>query len=187
MKTLVVFYSFSGNNTIVAEELNRRLGGDIYEIKETKGRTGFTILFDLLLNRKPKIVAPSFPPDQYDRVILMAPVWNAKIASPMQSFIRLEKDHLKEYGFVTVCGGRAGQQEKLEKQLLLLTGKTPMLVKQLSVNNLVPPERRSVNKTASFRVEGKDLKYFEPALDQLVNKLLENETEENRRRNMPAL
>ena len=172
MKTLVVFYSFSGNNSIVAEELNRRLGGDIYEIKEMKGRTPFTILFDLLLNRKPKIKAPSIPPDRYERVILLAPVWNAKVASPMQSFIRQEKDHLKEYCFVTVCGGRAGQQEKLEKQLYLLTGKAPMLVKQLPVNDLVPPERRrGVKNTASVRMGSSDLKYFEPAIEELVKKL----------------
>jgi flavodoxin len=172
MKTLVVFYSFSGNNSIVAQELNRRLGGDIYEIKETKGRTGFTILFDLLFNRKPKIKMPPVSPDQYDRVILMAPVWNAKIASPMQSYIRMEKDRLKEYGFLTVCGGRAGQQEKLEKQLLLQAGKVPKLVRQLSINNLVPAERRrSVKNGVSFRVERADLKYFDPALEELVNKL----------------
>jgi flavodoxin len=174
MKTLVVFYSFSGNNTIVAEDLNSRLGGDIYEIKETKGRTAFTILFDLLLNRKPKIKVPSVSPDQYDRVILMAPMWNWKVASPMQSFIRLEKDHLKEYSFVTVCGGRTGQQEKLEKQLFLLAGKEAMLVVQLPVNNLVPPERRrELKNTASFRVESTDLKYFEPAMDGLVSELSE--------------
>src|SRR5206468_3261916 len=100
------------------------------------------------------------------------PVWNAKIASPMQSFIRMEKDHLREYGFLTVCGGRAGQQEKLEKQLLLQAGKVPKLVRQLSINNLVPLERRkSVKNGVSFRVERADLKYFEPALEELVNKL----------------
>ncbi len=172
MKSLIVYYSFSGNNTIVAEELNRRLGGDLFEIKELKNRTGITILFDFLLNRKPKIRLPSILPDQYDRVILMAPVWNAKIASPMQSFIRLEKARLKEYSFVTVCGGRAGQQEKLEKQLLLLAGKAPKLVRQLSINNLVPQERRRTDKnTTSFRVESEDLKYFMPAMNELVNKL----------------
>ncbi len=172
MKTLVVFYSFSGNNAIVAEELNRRLGGDIFEIKETKGRTGFTILLDLFLNRKPGIRMRPISWGQYDRVILMAPVWNAKIASPMLSFIQLEKDHLKEYGFLTVCGGRVGQQEKLEKQLLLQTGKAPMLVTQLPVNNLVPKEgRRNVGDGTSFRVESNDLKYFTPGLDQIVNKL----------------
>ncbi|HTI92390.1 MAG TPA: hypothetical protein VL727_17470 [Puia sp.] len=172
MKTLVVFYSFSGNNTVVAEELNSRLGGDIYEIKEMKGRTAFTILLDMLFNRKPRIRMPLFSTDQYHRVVLMAPVWNAKIAFPMQSFIRLEKDRLKEYGFVTVCGGRTGQQEKLEKQLLLLTGKAPMMVTQLSINNLVPSERiRTGRNTASFRVESSDLKYFEPAIEQIVNKL----------------
>ena len=131
MKKIIIYYSFTGNNESLYRELQRRLNCEAFRILEPKRRTWLTILLDMLFDRRPRIEL--FPVDlrKYDMVILMSPVWNAHIANPMKSFIDKEKDHLKEYAFLTVCGGRQGQKEKLLQELKLLTGKTPAAVAEL--------------------------------------------------------
>jgi len=176
MKTLIVYYSFTGNNGLLAAELKKRLNADLYEIKEVQQRTAFTILFDIVFNRTAKIQQPAIATGQYHRVILLAPVWNARIATPLKSFIQSQKDHLSEYALVTVCGGRPGQQELLEQQLTKFAGKPPLQVIQLALNDLLPQERKRVAKNGtSFKIEQPDLKYFDPALTQLVRKLAPTE------------
>jgi flavodoxin len=54
MSTLIVCYSFSGNNRVLARFLQVRLGADLQEIEEVKPRTGFAILLDVLFKRSPK-------------------------------------------------------------------------------------------------------------------------------------
>ena len=172
MKTLIAYYSFTGNNAVLAAELKDRLNADLYEIKEKKQRTAFTILFDILFNRTTKIQEPPIKADRYDSIILLGPVWNAKIATPLKSFIQLQEGKLSQYVLVTVCGGRPGQQEKIEQQLTKLAGQPPLLVTQLALNDLLPPERkRNTKNGTSYKIGKPDLKYFDPALTQLVGKL----------------
>ena len=171
MRTLIAYYSFTGNNALLAADLQDRLHADLYEIKEAKQRTALTILLDILFNRKPKIRQPVFDIDEYDRVIFLAPVWNAKIATPLRSFIHSQKDRLREDALVTVCGGRAGQLEIIRQQLTRLAGQRPFLVIQLGLNDLLPPERKRDTKNGmSYKIQKPDLKYFDPALAQLIGK-----------------
>ena len=65
MKTVIVYYSFSGNNESLAKELRLRFGCDIIKIIEQKRRTGFTILLDLIFNRESKILEPDIFLDEY--------------------------------------------------------------------------------------------------------------------------
>ncbi len=108
MKTLIVYYSFSGNNEFLARELQKRLDCDLHQIVELKPRKSIDILFDLIFKRKTKIEKSKFDLPQYDRTILIAPIWASKIATPLRSFIELEKDNFKEYSFITVCTGPDG-------------------------------------------------------------------------------
>lgn len=123
MKTLIIYYSFSGNNEFLVQELQKRLGCDIQKIVELKKRTGFTILLDLIFKRNPKIRKSDFDLKQYDRFILAAPIWDGKIATPLKSFIEQEKDNFKEYSFITVCTGPEGQDKKITDELVQLIQK----------------------------------------------------------------
>ena len=47
MKTLIVYYSLTRNNEIIAQDLQRRLGCDIWKLTEKNKRRRLTIFLDV--------------------------------------------------------------------------------------------------------------------------------------------
>src|SRR5689334_6384513 len=138
MKTIVVYYSLSANNEALAREMKARLGCDLLHIEEVKSRSNFTILMDLIFHRDPEIYDPDVMLDDYSVVIFIAPIWDAKIASPLKTFIKMQKGRIKNYAFITICSGREGQHQKITDQLTALILKKPIVVTELKVNDLLP-------------------------------------------------
>lgn len=132
MKTLIVHFSHTGNNALLAKNLSKLMpDSEIIEVKASKNRKEFSIFLDLLFNRNPTVDYPPVDWGNYARVILCSPVWNYMVAHPMRSFLRAEKNNFSEYAFITLCSGREEQQHKLEKQLDDVLGKKPIFVHQL--------------------------------------------------------
>lgn len=162
MKPLIVYYSHSGNNEKLALELRDRMNCDMYEIKEKKKRKNLSILFDVLTKRNSRLAPLDFDVSGYGPVILLAPIWAGKIAAPMRTFIKMEKDKLTDYSFITLCSGAAGQREKIAAELAALTTQKPAAVAELWVNNLLPEEQRNKIKYATnFRVEKQHMQQFD--------------------------
>jgi len=94
MKTLVVYYSRTGNTKEVAIKKAKEIGADLHEIKtpvKTKGFIGYMrCAFQSLRQKKIPINVPPNLSD-YDRVVICTPVWASKMSAPVYSF-------LKEYG-----------------------------------------------------------------------------------------
>ena len=88
MKTLIISYSFTGNNGKLANKIARILDADYTVIKETKNRTLFTILIDLLLNRIPPIKKLEKQFELYTNLIFVAPIWFGKIATPLRALFK---------------------------------------------------------------------------------------------------
>ncbi|KAA5539962.1 flavodoxin family protein [Adhaeribacter rhizoryzae] len=165
MKNLIVFYSFSGNNRLLAQHLQKMLDADLREIVEPSPRTGFRILLDVLFRRTPKIIAPVIDWQQYNHVFLIAPIWAGRIATPLKAFLRLSKQHLLHYSFISLCG--SGHNKKLRKELTQLTGMEPEFILELLVNDLLPPEKKNkIKYTSGYKVQPTDLKFFDAALDK---------------------
>ncbi len=170
MKTLLVYYSHTNNNKVLAGELMKRLGCTVLRLEERKRRTGFTILLDLALNRLP--VLKTYPDSMrdYELVILLAPVWAGKVAAPMKSFLEQEKFNIQKYSFITLCGGAPGQDIKLKGELTKILHKEPFRLTELWVNDLLPEERRNTIKyTSGYRVIPPDLEFFKAKIKQFVN------------------
>ena len=78
MKSLVVYYSRSGNTRFVAEKISQKIGGDIEEIidkKRRKGPLGFVIGgFDATRGRKTDIAEMKKSPRDYDLIVLGTPI-----------------------------------------------------------------------------------------------------------------
>jgi flavodoxin len=172
MNTLIVYYSYSGNNEALAKELQKRLTCDMQQIKEVKIRKGLTILLDLIFNRRSNIKKLDVQMNQYERFILIAPIWGGKIATPMKSFIEAEKKNLKKYSFITVCSGVAGQDKKIKEQLLLLAGKEPENIAELKVRDLLPLEKKGkVKYETPYRIQKNDLMAFDNAIEGFIKSL----------------
>jgi flavodoxin len=173
MKAIIVYYSQSANNEILARELKMRLGCDLLKIEETQ-RTGFTILLDRLFQRDTKIRKPDVFLNDYNLVVFIAPIWNAKIATPLKTFIKMEKDHIKKYAFITLCSGREGQHEKITDQLAQLALKKPIVVTELEVNDLLPAEKKNkIKYTTPYRITKYDFHVFKKQIQHFVNTIFE--------------
>jgi flavodoxin len=169
MKTLIIYYSFSGNNEFLARELQKRLDCDLQKIVELKKRKSLDILLDLIFKRKSKIEKSNFDLQEYGQAILIAPIWAGKIATPLRSFIEMEKDNFKEYSFITVCTGPDGQDEKITDELVRLMEKEPKAVMQLKINDLLLPERKDKVKYATpYRINQRVLLAFESEIEQFL-------------------
>lgn len=92
-KTLVVYFSHSGNTRAVAEQVQRKLNADILEIKPT---TPYTTVYNDLTRQvkqemeagfKPKLQPINMDIQAYDTVVIASPIWWGTIALPMQSFL----------------------------------------------------------------------------------------------------
>lgn len=171
MKTLIVYYSFTHNNELLAKSIQRRLKCDILNIEAVKRRTGLKIMLDLLFDRRPRL-QPYPSVSSYEQFIFMAPIWAGKIASPMITFLLQEKHHISRYSFITVCGGAPQQKEKLTKNLTALLGCEPEIVQELWTNDLLPKGYRDTIKFASgYRIQPEDLEQFEGKIDEFVRSL----------------
>lgn len=173
MKTLIVYYSFSHNNEMLAKEIKRETGGDLYKIEEKKRRNGFTILLDLLFDRTPAIKAAAVDPGHYDLCIFLAPVWGGKIGSPLRAFLQNERDRIGRYAFITVCGGGSAEQVgKVTNQLTSLIGKAPEAVCELWINDLLPERQRNTIKyTSGYRLRENDMMLFQGKIAGFLQKL----------------
>lgn len=162
MKYLIIYFSFSGNNRLLAEYLATQIGCDFCPVVEKKRRTGVTILLDMLFRREPKIQPLEHSVSDYDHIILVAPIWDAKLAHPMKTLIKQEKAALTSYSFISLCGyERPQQQESITQELLSLSGRLPSTVCQLRICDLFPLEKRNDVPTISrYHVTRDDLIQF---------------------------
>jgi len=162
MKQVVIYYSFTGNNKLLALDLQRRLGCDCVQLSEVRKRSRLTILLDIAFDRAP-VIRPS-PCDlhEYDCAILVAPVWVGHIASPLVSFIHGQRADLPDFAFISLCSALPGQAEQISNELQELTGRMPLMVAQLNVNELLPAEHKNVaGYVSAYRVQEQDLHVFD--------------------------
>jgi flavodoxin len=90
MKTLVVYYSKTGTTKTVAEKFVAETGCDFDELK---------------YDEDTKNVSFVRVPSDYERIILLAPVWAFSLAEPMKQYIAKHKDGIKRYDLIVTCGG----------------------------------------------------------------------------------
>lgn len=94
MKTLVLYYSSTGNTRFVAEAVANTLGADIEEIKPSANISptgvGYVVmgLRQLLSQPEPKIEPLKSYLSEYDTVVIGTPVWSYTFSSPIRTFLK---------------------------------------------------------------------------------------------------
>ena len=136
MKSIVVYYSLTGNTDWTAEEIAKMTDSDLLRINPVKAYPdkGFKKFFwggkSAVMQEKPKLEPYEFDADKYDAVIIGSPVWASNITPPVRSFISDNMEVMKRKKVsVFVCysgGGAAKAIEKLNKlvrveNILILT------------------------------------------------------------------
>ena len=104
MKTLIVYYSKTGNNRYLAERCAAATDADIEELKPVLNALPLQIIF-ALMKKNPGIARLSHDVTIYDRIILCGPIWMGQPAAAIRSFIRRYGGQIKRLEFITCCGG----------------------------------------------------------------------------------
>lgn len=118
-KTLVIYYSRSGKTKKVAESIAEKLNADLKEIIDNKKRSGFFgFIFsgrDAMNEKLTDIKDINVKIKEYDRIIIGTPVWASRISTPVLTFIRKQKNDIKNYSMFYTQGGPG--DNKIEAQL----------------------------------------------------------------------
>lgn len=170
MNTLVVFYSLTGNNRHLARNLADKLESNLVEIIEKKHRTVLTIMLDTVFKRGTRIETINADLAEYDHIVLVSPIWNSRLATPMQTFLRSANATIPRYSFVSLCGhGTPAQTAVITEQLVILARKAPIVVTELRLVDLMPEEKRDdVYAISNHRVSETDLAWFKDQIDKFI-------------------
>ena len=127
-KTLVVYYSRTGNTRKVAEAIGAGLGADAEEIIDTKNRRGpigsVCAGKDAVLKRPTAIEEPRKAPASYSLVVVGTPVWAGTMCSAIRTYLARQKDRLPKVAFFLTTM-RSGA-ERTFAQMTELAGRTPV-------------------------------------------------------------
>lgn len=151
MKSLVVYYSRSGNTRFVAEKISQKIGGDIEEIidkKRRKGPLGFVIGgFDATRGRKTDIAEMKKSPRDYDLIVVGTPMWNKRITPAVRTY--LEDNKFSEKRVALFCTNNGSQSERVFKTLKeILNG--CIFVGELAISNAQKDREDTEKKIAEW-------------------------------------
>lgn len=122
MKALVVYYSYSGNTQIIAQELNKKLKVSIRKItvKNEKQRKYVSKIiiggFQAISKIKPKLNEEGLDFSDYDIIYIGTPVWGGTITPAIRSFLTKYPESVKDKFvgvFYTDMGGKGKVEEKI--------------------------------------------------------------------------
>ena len=119
MKTLVLYYSYSGNTKKIAEELAGKEKADIFEIKDLKRPGKFRAYtagcFAAIRGKAWPVVPITIDIEKYDRFIILAPIWAGSPAPAFNAILELLQLE-KTIKFIMVSGsGQSSCREKLKE------------------------------------------------------------------------
>lgn len=120
-KTLIVYYSLGGSTRAVAESLASMLGADLDRIEDAVPRLGAfgyaRSVFEALAKGVPT-VRFARDPREYRLVILGTPVWAGTMASPLRSYLLMNRGRFAEVACFCTQGGRGAPETLRELQML---------------------------------------------------------------------
>lgn len=123
MKSLVVYYSRTGNTKKVGDEIAKLLEAEIEEISAAskyKGVIGYMkagkegmkkVLADITQTTK--------DPSEYDIVVIGTPVWAWNISSPVRAYLHKHKGAIKNVAVFATQGGSGAEKAIAEVEKIL--------------------------------------------------------------------
>jgi hypothetical protein len=129
-RTLVVFYSYTGNSRQLAKLLSAQHGWPVGEVFEqhprSGGMTGFLrCVADSLFHLRPAVIYRGPDPADYKTVVLVSPVWLQQLCGPMRSFLRDKRDRIVRAAVFSTMGGRGASNAVAEIANIL--GRDPIV------------------------------------------------------------
>jgi flavodoxin len=138
MKTLVAYYSRTGNTKKVAEALAESLNADIEAIvSDTKAKGMGRLAMQAFLRVHAKIAQTTNNAASYDVVVIGSPVWAGKMSSPIRTYLAQNKDKFTSVAFFCTHGNpRSEGSAKVLESMEILSGKKAAAVLDVAANDV---------------------------------------------------
>ena len=161
MKSIVVFYSRTGNTQLVAEEIANNLGSDLRPLIDRKNRKGLWGYlwagFDAIMRNQTEIEKFEINLAQYDLIFLGCPNWVSQLPPALRTF--LNTVNLTNKKMVLFCTQEGMGAEKVFSNLRLLA-KGAEIIDEKYFNKV------EKNKEATRLQVREWLNKFQPKADQ---------------------
>ncbi len=110
MKSLVVYYSRSGNSKFVAQKIAEKIGADIEEVIDKKNRRGWIGWLnagrDATGGKETQIEETKFLPNNYDLIVVGTPIWDGRPTPAIRTYLRKNDLSKKKVALFWTLGGR---------------------------------------------------------------------------------
>ena len=110
MKSLVVYYSRTGNARFVAETIAAEVGSDVEEVIDQKKRSGVLVYLtggsDARRGKETKISTPTKSPVGYDLIIVGTPVWAGRPTPAIVTYLKKNDLSGKKVALFFTQGGK---------------------------------------------------------------------------------
>jgi flavodoxin len=127
MKTLVAFYSRTGNTRRLAQLIATAVDAEVEEINDRANRSGFLGYlrsgWERWHGRGTELAPARHDPAAFDLVIIGTPVWQAAAATPVRSYLQDHAMELPDVAFFCTHGGMGSRYAF--RELEDLCGKSP--------------------------------------------------------------
>jgi flavodoxin len=143
MKTLVVYYSRTGNTRGLAEKIAGMLHADLDEIIDKKNRSGIVGYLSAgkdAMNKATIDISYKLNPADYDMVVIGSPIWGFTMTPALRTYLTAHSSSLKNVAFFATSGGSDYEKTASEMELLskhpvaTLLLKTKQLKKGMAAN-----------------------------------------------------
>jgi hypothetical protein len=145
-KTLILYYSKTGNTQAACEALQKALGADIQEIKDLNRRDtklgGIGGMLKTLLSMHTAIEPKKVDLGPYSTIIISAPIWAAKLGLAMRTFVETNRfDGKHVIIFITSDSFIEEKYQEKHRQLVKDSGGTVAGYFQVQATDLVNEEK----------------------------------------------
>ena len=124
MKSLVVYYSRSGNARFVAQTIAAEVGADIEEVIDLKKRSGALGFFsggsDARRGKETKIAPTTKSPADYDLIIVGTPVWAGRPTPAITTYLKKNDLSGKKVAVFLTQGGKKPQVKAIDQTKALM-------------------------------------------------------------------
>lgn len=151
MKSLVVYYSRSGNTKFIAEKVAEGLGAETEELVDEKSRSGIGGFlrsgYEALLGAQPKLKETTKDPREFDLIVLGTPVWEGRPSSPIRAYLK-SHDLSGKKAAVFCTNAHSSGEETIERTISLTHGCN--YVGHLVVSNALENQEDSERKISEW-------------------------------------
>jgi flavodoxin len=152
-KTLLLYYSKTGNTQAACDALQKALGIDIKEIKDLNSRNtklgGIGGMLKTLLGKHTAIEPKKVDLAPYTTIIISAPIWAAKFGLAMRTFVETNRfDGKNVIIFITSDSFIEDKYQEKHRQLVKDSGGTVAGYFQVQATDLVNGEKVPRSKDA---------------------------------------